>query len=686
VTLWRPSAERVAQAKLIRFMAGRDGVTSFADLHTWSVAHPEEFWGELWSFAGIVASEPATAVMERDPATPTEAARDTVSAPATPTMRDTRWFPGARLNYAENLLRSTDLATGAPLDPDRTAITSHNENGPVRQLTRGELRDEVARFAAGLRRLEVGPGDRVAGIVPNVAEAVIAMLATSSVGATWSSCSPDFGVEGALDRFGQIAPKVLVCTPAALWGGVWRSSVERIGEICAQLPSLQAVVVGEYGGDGMADPIDLIRAAAPEGSGVTAWADFTRVADPVPPLTFQQLPFDHPLFILFSSGTTGLPKGLVHGQGGTLIQHLKELVLHTDLGADDRIFYYTTCGWMMWNWVVSSLATGATLVLYDGSPVQASDTRMWDLIDQERITVFGTSAKYLALAEKKGMQPGTTHDLSSLRTILSTGSPLLPASFDWVYSAVKEDLHLASISGGTDIVSCFMLGNPIGPVHRGQLQCAGLGMKVEVWDDEGRPLPAGEMGELVCTVPFPAMPVGFWDDPEGSRYQGAYFEHFPPTGSVWRHGDWIERTEEGGFVVHGRSDTTLNPGGVRIGTAEIYRQVDQLPEILESVVIGQQWEDDMRIVLFVVLAESTQLDEELVARIRTRIRSQATPRHVPAIILQVPDIPRTLSGKISETAVRRAVHDQPIPNRATLANPDALSHFTARSELAPSRD
>jgi acetoacetyl-CoA synthetase len=523
---------------------------------------------------------------------------------------------------------------------------------------------------------------------------VIAMLAAASLGAIWSSCSPDFGANGVLDRFGQIRPRVLFCADGYRYAGKKVDSLARVREVRDRIPEIERVVVVPYvanrptiskipgailwddwlmgqmgsGGAGQAEPTNPAHAAAELPH---------RPADPLPRLeALQRFDFDHPLYILYSSGTTGLPKCMVHGAGGTLLQHLKELVLHTDLKRDDRIFYFTTCGWMMWNWLVSSLAVGATVILYDGAPL-SPPSLLWDMAQQERITVFGTSAKYLALAEKEGLEPGRSHDLSALRAILSTGSPLAGHSYDYVYGKIKRDVHLASISGGTDIVSCFALGNPTGPVWRGELQTRGLGMRVDVLDPAGRPIRGGE-GELVCTRPFPSMPVAFWDDPAGTKYQAAYFDHYP---GVWRHGDWARITEHDGLVILGRSDATLNPGGVRIGTAEIYRQVEQLPEVVESLVVGQDWEADVRIVLFVRLREGLSLDSALVDRIRKRIREYASPHHVPRKILQVGDIPRTISGKITELAVREVIHGRPVANREALANPQALELFRDLQEL-----
>jgi acetoacetyl-CoA synthetase len=506
----------------------------------------------------------------------------------------------------------------------------------------------------------VGVGDRVAGFVPNGPEAIIAMLAAASLGAIWSSCSPDFGAKGVLDRFGQIRPKVLFACDGYRYAGKRIDLRDRVREVAASLPGL-VTVVGCSWLEERADWTDVPLAVA--------WDDFAAMGEGRP-LTFERLPFDHPLYILYSSGTTGLPKCIVHSAGGTLLQHLKELVLHTDLRRDDRIFYFTTCGWMMWNWLVSSLAVGATVVLYDGAALPEETDILWRLCGEERLAIFGTSAKYLALAEKEGVRPAR-YDLRALRAILSTGSPLAPASYDWVYAAVKPDLRLSSISGGTDIVSCFALGDPTGPVYRGELQCLGLGMAVEVWDAEGRPV-VEEQGELVCTKPFPSMPVAFWDDADGAKYRGAYFDFWP---NVWRHGDWAEVTERGGLVIYGRSDATLNPGGVRIGTAEIYRQVELEDEVVESLVVGQTWGDDVRIVLFVRLRPGLDLTEALADRIKKRIRGNCSPHHVPKKILQVADIPRTLSGKIVELAVREVIHGRPVRNQDALANPQALELF-----------
>jgi acetoacetyl-CoA synthetase len=662
--LWAPSPEQIERANLTRFIEQVRSlgehtahVVDFPSLYAWSVRDLELFWMEVWRFCGIIAGE-------RDPsfACDRPLIGRTRVAPPDPELGP-RWFVGARLNFAENLLRYRD---------DREALVFWTEHGAQQRLTYRELYDGVARMAAALRATGVGVSDRVAGFMPNMPETIIAMLAATSLGATWSSCSPDFGVNGVLDRFGQIEPRVLFCADGYRYAGREIDSLARAGEIAGRIPSIRRVVVVPHVSE--SPDISGIRDAA-------LWSDFAP-RDPVPPLRFEQLPFDHPVYIMYSSGTTGLPKCMVHGAGGTLIQHLKELVLHTDLRRDDRIFYFTTCGWMMWNWLVSSLAVGATVMLYDGAPFIRRRPILWDMCAEERITVFGTSAKWLALSQKERLQPVASHDLRPLKAILSTGSPLAEHSYDYVYHDVKRDIRLSSISGGTDIISCFALGNPIGPVWRGELQTRGLGMKVEVFDDEGRST-VGQQGELVCTAPFPSMPVAFWNDPDGAKYRAAYFERYP---NVWRHGDWAEITEHGGMIISGRSDATLNPGGVRIGTAEIYRQVEQLVEVVESLVVGQDVttdaETDVRIVLFVRLAAGETLTDELRERIRSQIRTNASPHHVPKKIIQVADIPRTISGKITELAVRDVIHGRPVKNVDALANPAALDLFRNLPELA----
>ncbi|MBA3671581.1 MAG: acetoacetate--CoA ligase, partial [Gemmatimonadaceae bacterium] len=618
-------------------------------LYQWSVDHPDAFWPAVWKFGDVIADVLPDGRQWND-----ALVRGNRMAP--PGDDGPRWFTGARLNFAENLLRFAD---------DRAALVLWTEQGAGRRMTYAELSRDVAAFADFLRRTGVGVGDRVAGFLPNIPEAVIAMLATTSLGAVWSSCSPDFGVAGTVDRFGQIEPTVLVAADGYRFAGRDIDSRPRIRAIAEAMPSVACVVLVSHLGLAELD-VEIPRAVS--------WRD-ALASGRGAPLQFVRLPFDHPVYVMYSSGTTGVPKCIVHGAGGTLLQHLKELVLHTDLRRDDIIFYFTTCGWMMWNWLVSSLAVGATVVLYDGSPLVRSRPVLWDLVAQERVSIFGTSAKWLSLTEKEGAVPRESHDLSALRVMLSTGSPLAEHSFDYVYEQVKPSVLLSSISGGTDIISCFALGDPTRPVYRGELQTRGYGMRVAVWNDDGTPV-VDEAGELVCTAPFPSMPVSFWGDADGSKYRAAYFDHFS---GVWRHGDWATLTSHGGLVIHGRSDTTLNPGGVRIGTAEIYRQVEQMAQVVESVVIGQRVENargiDDRVVLFVRLRDGETLTDSLKEQIRTRIREHATPHHVPKKIIQVADIPRTISGKISETAVRDAVHGRVVKNTDALVNPEALELY-----------
>jgi acetoacetyl-CoA synthetase len=656
--LWTPSPGRVARSNLTRFTARYRPGADYAQLWRWSVERPAEFWPAVWEFCGVIA-EP------RAGGPPWEAVLEGGDrmAPPDPVLGP-RWFRGARLNFAENLLRFDDA---------RDALVFWNEEGRQRACSFAELRRAVDRYAVALRLSGVGVGDRVAGWLPNLPETVIAMLATASLGAIWSSCSPDFGDRAVLDRFGQIRPKLLFAADEHRYAGRVIDLTDRLRALVAGLPAVESVVVVPYlGGSTARRPEEIDRGVTLHQWLAGGEPARNRAIEPA-----LRLPFDHPLYIMYSSGTTGLPKCIVHGAGGTLLQHCKELVLHTDATRDDRIFYYTTCGWMMWNWLVSSLAVGATVVLYDGAPLAPDKSILWKLAESERITIFGTSAKYLALCEKGGLAPGRERDLSALRAILSTGSPLAGHSYEYVYGKIGPDLQLASISGGTDIISCFALGNPNGPVWKGELQCRGLGMAVDVFDAQGRSL-TGMPGELVCTRPFPSMPVAFWDDPQESKYQAAYFEHFP---NVWRHGDWAERTEHDGLIIHGRSDATLNPGGIRIGTAEIYRQIEQLPEVVESLVVAQDWEDDVRIVLFLRLRPGLTLDEELRRRIRTQIRARASRHHVPKKILQVADLPRTINGKLSELAVRAVVHRRPVTNVAALANPESLELFRDLAEL-----
>ncbi|MDH3289007.1 MAG: acetoacetate--CoA ligase [Betaproteobacteria bacterium] len=649
--LWQPSPERIARANLTAFMRDvqqRWNATTgdYSSLYQWSVTEPEHFWQSVWSFCKVIGEHGDGPVL-------TDGNK----------MPGAKWFPEARLNYAENLLRRRDRAA---------AIVFWGEDRLKSRVTYGELYAEVSRLSQALRAAGVKPGDRVAGYMPNLPGTVIAMLAAVSIGATWSSCSPDFGVQGVLDRFGQIEPKILFAADGYFYNGKTVDVIDRLKEITANLPSVQTVVVVPYT---RRDPV--IR-------GIPNSANVHEFMAPYRPqrITFERLPFDHPLYILYSSGTTGVPKCIVHGAGGTLLQHLKEHQLHVDLKKGDRLFYFSTCGWMMWNWLVTGLASGATALLYDGAPLIAGGRILFDLAETEAMTVFGTSAKYIDGIAKLGLKPRESHRLGPLRTLLSTGSPLLPEAFDYVYREIKDDLHLASISGGTDLISCFTLGNPIGPVWRGELQCRGLGMKVDVLDEQGRSV-RGEKGDLVCTAPFPSMPVGFWNDPDDVKYRAAYFEKFP---NIWCHGDYVELTARDGLIIYGRSDAVLNPGGVRIGTAEIYRQVEQLDEVVESLVIGQSWPpeqpNDVRVVLFVRLRDELTLDDPLIEKIRRRIRDNTTPRHVPGRVVQVSDIPRTKNGKIVELAVREVVHGRSVKNLESLANPEALAHYRQRPELA----
>ncbi len=651
--LWQPNPQSVGATRMAQLMQ-TTGHRGYADLWQWSVDQPEAFWSLLWDFCGAVGEKGTQILVDGD------------------RMPGARWFPEARVNYAENLLQQRD---------DSAALVFWGEDKVRRRLSRAELYAEVARFQHFLIAAGVGEGDRVAGYLPNLPETLVAMLATVSLGAIWSSASPDFGVQGVLDRFGQIEPKVLICVDGYWYNGKPVDCLEKNAAVVAQMPSLLKTVVVPYLATSpdlgmIANAVRWSDIAVPQG-------DFLRGAvDAQKEVIFKRVAFDHPLFIMFSSGTTGVPKCIVHCHGGVLLQHLKEHQLHSDVRPGDRLFYFTTCGWMMWNWLVSGLACGATLLLYDGSPFAARGRVLFDFAAAEKMTHFGTSAKFIDAAAKLGLQPGTTHDLGALRAMFSTGSPLSPEGFDWVYREIKQDILLASISGGTDIVSCFVLGNPLLPVYRGEIQCRGLGMAVNVYDDSGQPVRA-QKGELVCTRPFPVMPVAFWNDADGAKYRAAYFERFP---NIWCHGDFSEITGHDGVIIYGRSDATLNPGGVRIGTAEIYRQVEQLPEILESLVIGQDWppgrNDDVRVVLFVKLQEGLGLDAALIERIKQKIRANTTPRHVPARVVQVHDIPRTKSGKIVELAVRNVVHDQPVKNVEALANPEALEYFRGRIELA----
>jgi len=615
--------------------------SEYESLYQWSIENIPDFWASMWEFANIKFSTPYDQVV------------DNVGK-----MPGAKWFSRARLNFAENLLRYKD---------NQTALIFKGEDRVYRRMTYAELYDEVASVARSLRKAGVQTGDRVVGFMPNMPETVIAMLAATSIGATWSSCSPDFGIKGVLDRFGQIKPKVLFTADGYFFKGKRLDSLERISSILKELPSVQKVVVVPYT---IQDPdIGTVSHAV-------LYDDFK---SPESGLTieFEQLPFGHPLYIMYSSGTTGLPKCMVQSAGGILIHHLKELMLHTDLKREDTIFYFTTCGWMMWNWLVSSLAVGATLVLYDGNPFHPDPEALWKMAQDEKIAIFGTSAGYIAALQNTGAKPGKSYNLSSLKSLLSTGSPLSKEGFEYIYKEVKADLQLASISGGTDLNGCFALGNPIGPVYAGELQCRGLAMKVEAFDENGKPI-INRQGELVCSAPFPSMPIYFWNDPDNKKYLDAYFDVYP---NVWRHGDFIEINERGGVVIYGRSDATLNPGGVRIGTAEIYRQVDQLEEIEDSIVVGQNWKKDVRIILFVKMAEGYELTEALKDAVKKTIRSNASPRHVPAKILAVPDIPYTHNMKKVELAVKKTIHNQPVLNKDALRNPEALDDYAGLKEL-----
>ncbi|VXC63387.1 Acetoacetyl-coenzyme A synthetase [Pseudomonas sp. 8Z] len=645
--LWAPSPERITASQmdaLRRFVNQRHGLQlhDYPALHAWSVEQRADFWQAIVDFFEVRFHTSAACVLREGPAMP-----------------DAQWFPGATLNFAEHLLRRRD---GHP------ALVAIAEDGSREQLSYAQLAAHVAGLQRALHQAGVGVGERVAAFMPNTWQTVVGMLAASSLGAIWSSCSPDFGTQGVIDRFGQIEPKVLIAAAGYRYAGKNIDLTGKLNEILAQLPNLERLVIVPYSRD-EASPDDYTSAAS-----VALWQEFYQ---PGGAPQFTPIPFEQPLYILYSSGTTGVPKCIVHSTGGTLLQHVKELGLHTDLGADDTLFYYTTCGWMMWNWLVSGLALGATLVLYDGSPLHPEPTRLIDLIDTEDISIFGTSAKFIAALEKAGVKPRQSHRLAKLKTLLCTGSPLAHESFDYVYRDIKSDLCLSSISGGTDIVSCFALGNPTLPVWRGELQCKGLGMDVQVWNEHGQAV-TDDKGELVCARHFPSMPVGFWNDAGGEKFHAAYFASFP---GVWAHGDYAEETEHGGLVIHGRSDAVLNPGGVRIGTAEIYRQVEQVPQVLESIAIGQDWQGDVRVVLFVRLRDGLTLDDELRSAICQVIRANTTPRHVPAKIIQVADIPRTLSGKIVELAVRNVVHDRPVKNTDALANPQALQLYQDLPEL-----
>ena len=644
--LWKPSEERIKSTNMYRFMGFinekyNQHFTQYGRLYQWSIDDIPDFWASMWDFAEINASEPFHQVID-----------DVTKMPVA------KWFSGARLNFAENLLRYRD---------DQVALIFKGENQNTRKMTYAELYDEVARVAKSLKEAGVQVGDRVVGFMPNMPETIIAMLAATSVGATWSSCSPDFGIQGVLDRFSQIKPKILFTANGYSYKGKCFDSLERISNILKELPTIEKAVVVPY------------TEQDPDISGVRNgmhYRDF-RSAEPNLEIDFVQLPFDHPLYIMYSSGTTGLPKCMVQSAGGILIHHLKELILHTDLKREDTIFYSTTCGWMMWNWLTSSLAVGATIVLFDGNPFHPGPGALWKLAQDEKITIFGTSAGYIAALQNARVKPGKEFDLTPLKALLSTGSPLSVEQFEYIYKEIKEDLQLASISGGTDINGCFALGNPMGPVYAGELQCRGLAMKVEAFDENGKSI-VNEQGELVCTAPFPSMPIYFWDDPDSKKYHAAYFDVYP---NVWKHGDFIEINDRGGVIIYGRSDATLLPGGVRIGTAEIYRQVEQLEEIEDSLAVGQNWKNDIRVILFVQLAKGFNLTEDLKNKIKRTLRKNASPRHVPAKIIAVPDIPYTLNMKKVEIAVKKVIHGEAVVNKDALRNPEVIDYYANLREL-----
>lgn len=640
--LWQPSKERIKQSNMYHFMQGvNKNFKNYNELYDWSVNNISDFWAKMWDFAKIKASVPYSQVID-DPNK----------------MLGAKWFKGAKLNFAENLLRYRD---------NKTALIFKGEAQDIVKMSYAELYDNVARLAKSLRKMGLKAGDRVAGFMPNMPETTIAMLAATSIGAIWSSCSPDFGIKGVLDRFGQIKPKVLFTANGYWFKGKKVDSLARISDCLKQLDSVEKVVVISYTEKN--PDISFIPNSV-------HWDDF--ISDQIGlSIEFEQVRFEHPLYIMYSSGTTGLPKCMVQSAGGILIHHLKELMLHTDLKQSDTIFYFTTCGWMMWNWLTTSLAVGATLTLFDGNPFYPKPDALWKLAQDEKITVFGTSAGYLSALKNFGVKPKENYDLSGLRAILSTGSPLSEEGFEFVYQDIKEDLQLASISGGTDLNGCFALGNPMLPVYSGQLQCRGLAMKVECFNENGKAI-FEKQGELVCSAPFPSMPIYFWDDLEGNKYQNAYFDVYP---NIWRHGDFIEITKSGGVIIYGRSDATLNPGGVRIGTADIYRIIENIDEVTDSLVIGQDWNNDVRVVLFVKMAEKIKLTDEIRKKIINAIRTNASPRHVPAKIIVVPDIPYTLNMKKVEIAVKKIIHNQDVKNQDALANPQVLEFYKDLPDL-----
>ncbi len=644
--LWKPSDQRIKDTNMFRFMnfinkIYDQNITEYGQLYKWSIENIPEFWTAMWDFAEIKASKPYSQIIDN-----------------LDKMPGAKWFSGARLNFTENLLRYRDK---------QAAIIFKGENQDTIRITYAELYKKVAGVAESLIDLGIKKGDRIAGFMPNIPETIIAMLAAAGIGAMWSSCSPDFGIKGVLDRFGQIKPKVLFTANGYSYNGKSFDSLDRISDILKKLPSIKKVVVVPY------------TKQAPDISNVPnaiLYNDF-KSSSSNPEIEFEQLPFDHPLYIMYSSGTTGLPKCMVQSAGGILIHHLKELMLHTDLKRDDTIFYYTTCGWMMWNWLTSSLALGATIVLYDGSCFFPDAGVMWKMVQDEKISIFGTSAGYITALKSTDLSPEKEFDLTSLKTVLSTGSPLSVENFDFIYKHIKSDIQLASISGGTDLNGCFALGNPMGPVYAGELQCRGLAMDVAAFDENGKPV-INQQGELICRAPFPSMPVYFWDDPDNKKYRSAYFDVYP---NVWRHGDYIKINERGGVTFLGRSDATLNPGGVRIGTADIYRLVEQFDEIDDSIAVGQNWKNDVRIILFVKMTKGHILTEKLKAKIKKNLKSYASPRHVPAKIFSVPAVPYTLNMKKVEVAVKKTIHNQPVLNKDSLRNPEALDYYSNITEL-----
>ena len=643
--LWNPTKKQIQESQMTRFTEFVNdyhqlSLQNYNELYNWSVKNIMDFWRTFWNYSKIIHSGKIGSVVDDNSKMP-----------------GAKWFSGIKLNFAENLLRYQD---------DKIALIFKGEGRKPQYITYKLLYERVSNLASSMRDAGVQPGDRIAGFLPNMPIAIIAMLASASIGAIWSSCSPDFGIKGVLDRFQQIKPKILFAVDGYYYNGKKFNYLEKIKKIALQLPSLKYVVVNPY----ISHSIDLTD--IPNG---ISYQHF--IKNKVKYLQFEQLPFNHPLYIMYSSGTTGMPKAIVHGAGGTLIQHLKELRLHTNLTRNDTIFYFTTCGWMMWNWLVSSLAIGATVVLYDGSPFFPDGNALWKLADELGFTIFGTSAKYIASCEAAGVMPQTDMDLNRLKTILSTGSPLVRESFDYVYTKIKKNVTLSSIAGGTDIISCFVLGNPNLPVFRGEIQCRGLGMDVHAYSAAGKSL-INKQGELVCARPFPSMPIYFWNDPDGEKYSNTYFNEYP---GIWHHGDYISINDHGGITMHGRSDATLNPGGVRIGTSEIYRVVENILEIDDSLVIGQEWQGDERVILFVKLRDEYKLNEKLITKIKNTIKSNCSPRHVPSKILETPDIPYTINGKKVEIAVKNIVHGKNVSNRDALVNPESLDYYTNLEEL-----